>query len=92
MRGVGYDLWRRLEPNDVFVRRDLATADMAAPKGQNWAVHGPPRRPQVKWCPIRAPADARAAATADRMEIDMKGLLISHKGSHCGVYQFGRGL
>ena len=22
----------------------------------------------------------------------LKGLLISHKGSHCGVYQFGRGL
>ena len=22
----------------------------------------------------------------------VKGLLVSHKGSHCGVYQFGRGL
>lgn len=33
MKGVGYQLWRRLEPNDVFVRNDLAPADSMSRKG-----------------------------------------------------------
>ena len=33
MKSIGYELWRRLEPNDVFVRNDLAPADSMSRKG-----------------------------------------------------------
>ena len=31
MAGEGYSLWQRVEPNDIFVRKDLLTAETETP-------------------------------------------------------------